>query len=115
LPADMHIAAEGQSVRILGAWVGNKIDLTTPWEPVVSAIRTNLTRWGKRNPTMYGRKLILGLELGGRTQFLTKAITMPASIEKELEREAKSFIWKGAAHPTVNKETLQLPVAEGGL
>lgn len=115
LPDDLRIAADGQSVRILGAWIGNKIDPATPWEPIVSTIKRNLARWEKRNPTMYGRKLILGLELGGRTQFLAKAQSMPPSVVKTLQNEARYFMWKGAAHPTINMDTLQLPVTEGGL
>jgi hypothetical protein len=37
-----QIAKDGDAVRMLGAWIGNKIEDITPWEPVINTINTKL-------------------------------------------------------------------------
>ncbi|KAI1783863.1 hypothetical protein LXA43DRAFT_902741, partial [Ganoderma leucocontextum] len=114
-PVGARIADQGDAVRTLGAWVGNGVDQAAPWAPVMDTIRRNLARWGKRNPTMDARKLILGMEVGSRTQFLTRAQGMPEVVEKELESIVSGFMWGEGKHPMINKETLYKPRSEGGL
>ena len=103
------------AIRSLGAWIGNGIDSQAPWTPVIQAIKKNLDRWAQRNPTMYGRKLIVGMEGGRRSQFLAKVQGMPKDIERELEKIIIDFVWNGDAHPRISKATLYHPVEEGGL
>ena len=45
LANDIHIAQDQESVRLLGAWIGNNIDQATVWSPVLDKIRDNLNRW----------------------------------------------------------------------
>lgn len=115
LPAGARIVADGTGVRSLGAWIGNNTDETAPWTTVVEAIKSRLAKWGQRRPTMYGRKLAVGMELGGRTQFLTRAQTMPAAVEKKLHDMAVAFVWDGDAHPRISQNTLHRPLNQGGL
>ncbi|KAI9068535.1 hypothetical protein FKP32DRAFT_1529749, partial [Trametes sanguinea] len=115
LPDSARITREGEAVRILGAWIGNSVDPEAAWRPMISKIKLNLERWTHRNPSLYGRRLIVGLELGSRTQFLTAAQGMPAAVEDELAKAALSFIWDGQKHPPVARDTLYAPIAEGGL
>ena len=115
IPDNIRIASDGDAVRLLGAWVGNHIDTSAPWIPVVQAIRKNLKRWGARNPTMYGRKHVISMEVGGRSQFLAKAQGMPKEVEQEIDKIITEFVWDGDSHPQVNKRTLFGPIDEGGL
>ena len=41
----IRIVPDGESCRILGAWIGNNIPYTTPWPSVLEKINTNLLRW----------------------------------------------------------------------
>ena len=84
LPEGIKIAEDGKATRLLGAWIGNDIDNSVPWSKLVTIIQTNLARWAKRNPTLTGRKLIVGLEVGSRTQYLARVQTMPKSVEKNI-------------------------------
>ena len=115
LPTGIKIADEGVAVRLLGAWIGNKIDETAQWTKITETIERNLDRWAKRNPTLGGRKLIVGMEVGGRTQFLTRAQTMPNEVEARLSAMITKFIWKGGKSPRISKEQLQRQVQDGGL
>jgi hypothetical protein len=73
LPAQIHIAKDGEAVRMLGAWVGNKADNQTPWEPIVDKVKQNLKKWSRVRPTIEGKAQIIQATVGGLTQFLTQA------------------------------------------
>ncbi|EIW55710.1 uncharacterized protein TRAVEDRAFT_77783, partial [Trametes versicolor FP-101664 SS1] len=115
LPGGVKIVPDKQPVRVLGAWIGNQVDQEAVWGPMVDTIRRNLERWGLRNPSMYGRKLIVGMEVGGCTQFLARAQTMPPAVEQTLERAVSEFVWKNGGRPTVSMAVLQDPLESGGL
>ena len=83
IPDNIHIAGEGEPVRILGAWIGNNIDPNEQWTKVLEKIETALDQWSKSHPTMEGRKHIIQMVIGGMTQYFTKAQGMPLEIEKK--------------------------------
>jgi hypothetical protein len=58
---------------MLGAWIVNKIEDLTPWEPIIDKINTKLSCWKKVHPILNGRKLITQMVIGGHTQFMTQA------------------------------------------
>ena len=115
LPMGARILADGEAVRSLGAWIGNGVDPETAWAPVVAKISASLKQWGKRKPTLYGRKLVVGIVVGGFTQFLTRAQGMPERTCKKISKIMTDFVWDGDAHPRVGRKTLSRPIVEGGL
>ncbi|KAI0337059.1 hypothetical protein BDW22DRAFT_1340565, partial [Trametopsis cervina] len=115
LPAGLRIAPEGEPTRILGVWVGNNIDHDSPWEPVLKQIRLSLKGWDRPGLTIFGRSLIINMEVGGRIQYLAKVQGMSRTIRDELALIIRSFIWPTQATPPVNMETLHLPISKGGI
>lgn len=89
----MHIVEDGAPVRILGAWVGNKIDAQNIWNTQIEKIDNALAKWERSHPTMEGRKLIVQLVIGGMTQYLTQVQGMPPKIERKLSKRARLFMW----------------------
>jgi len=114
IPNNIHIARDGEPVRILGSWVGNKIDNENIWSVQLDKIDHSLKRWEKCNPTIEGRKLIVQIVVGGMTQYLTQVQGMPAATEKKLERKIKKYIWGDKTISPVNIETLYAPINIGG-
>jgi ribonuclease HI len=111
----IKIAKDGDAVRSLGAWIGNNTNLKSPWEPVIDTIHKCLKTWGKSNPTLTGRKLLVQAIIGGHTQFLAKAQGMPREIENTLTKMARNFIWEGGTMSKIALENLHSPIQEGGL
>ena len=111
----IHIAKDGEAVRILGAWIGNNVDDATPWEPILDIIKAKLTLWEKAHPTLSGKRLIVQTIVGGHTQFLAKAQGMPASIEKAITKIISNFVWGENETPKITAPNLQRPIEEGGL
>jgi hypothetical protein len=100
---------------MLGAWIRNKMEDITPWEPIIDKINTKLGRWKRAHPTLSGRKIIMQMIVGGHTQFLTQAQGMPKEIKETLEKMIKNFIWEDDSSPRIASKTLTRSITEGGL
>jgi exonuclease III len=114
LQETVHIATEGEAVRILGAWFGNGIEESAIWTPKLDVIDKKLEIWERGHPSLEGRKHIISMYVGGMTQYLTHVQTMPRHIEDRLEKRIRKFMWEGRSIPPVNLETLYAPPSVGG-
>ncbi|KAJ7102970.1 hypothetical protein C8R43DRAFT_833113, partial [Mycena crocata] len=114
LPATIHIAKDGEAVRILGAQVGNRVDIDASWIPTIEKIDSALERWGRSHPTLEARRHIAQITFGSMTQYRTQVNGMPKSVEKLLIKKQRDFIWAGAKSSPVQKGMLQAPLDEGG-
>ncbi|KIK36156.1 hypothetical protein CY34DRAFT_34249, partial [Suillus luteus UH-Slu-Lm8-n1] len=108
----IRIARDGNPIRTLGAWVGNDIEHTASWEPILEKIEQNLNRWGLSHPSLDGKRLITQMIVGGMTQFLTKAQGMPKPIENTITKLIRNFIWNERRNPPISSKRLEHPIAE---
>ncbi|PPR07432.1 hypothetical protein CVT24_007227 [Panaeolus cyanescens] len=90
---DLRIAKHSEAVRILGAWIGHKVDNEAIWNKTIDNINSTLQRWECSNLTQEGRHLITNMHIAGKTQYLARVQNMPKSIEKRLERITRNFMW----------------------
>lgn len=111
----VKIASDGNPIRTLGAWVGNELDHAAPWEPVLTKIEQNLTRWNLGHPTLDGKRLIVQMVVGGMTQFLTKAQGMPKPVETALTKCIRQFMWDGRTTSPISLGRLYQPKSKGGI
>ena len=107
IPDNIHIAQDGEPVRVLGAYLGNKIDQSSVWAPTLEKLASALNRWERGHPTQDGRRLIIGMEVAGRTQYLARVQGMPEEIETNLKKKIIRFMWgpSDTFSPTV-RETM---------
>ncbi len=117
IPLDVRIVPDGAAIRLLGAWVRNGISQKAVWAPMLRKIEENLTRWNRRKPTLKGKRLVVGLEVGSRTQYLTRVQGMPKVVEAELTKLVRKFLWgESVRTPPVAMKTLyDSPTRGGGL
>ncbi|KAJ3817516.1 hypothetical protein F5880DRAFT_1452378, partial [Lentinula raphanica] len=113
-PDNLHIAVEGEAVRILGAWFGNKINAEQIWAPVLEKIDHKLVQWSANGLTMEGRRHVVQMIIGGMTQYLTTVQGMPKMIEKRLTKRVRNFMWTEREHDPVNQKVLYGPIEKGG-
>ena len=114
IPDHVHIAKDGEPVRILGAWLGNKIDQAVTWAPIVENCCKRLKRWGAAKHTLEGRRLIIQMQVAGVTQYLTKVQGMPKNIENNLDNQVRRFLWYNETTDTINRKQMQAPHKRGG-
>jgi len=93
VPASIHIARDRDATRILGAWVGNELNPEEPWRKIIETIKKDFKRWEARYPTLEGKRHIVQMIAGSKTQFLARAQGMPDSIQTELQKMITEFVW----------------------
>ena len=114
IPAHIHVAKDGEPVRILGAWIGNNVDQATTWAPILEDCCKRLKRWGAARHSLEGRRLIVQMQVGGVTQYLTKVQGMPREVETELNKLIRRFMWNNEKSDTVNHTQMTTKHKKGG-
>ena len=113
IPPSIHIAKDGTATRILGAWVGNNVNQEEPWRKITETIGKNFKQWEARYLTLEGKRLIVQMIAGRKTQFLTRAQGMPKSIQTTIHKMITEFVWgKGRANMDI-KDMAQAPTRGG--
>ncbi|KAI0053707.1 hypothetical protein FA95DRAFT_1633182, partial [Auriscalpium vulgare] len=116
LPATARIAKDGTAVRYLGGYVGNDIDDTIPWGPVLDKVSKKLKQWSHFHPSLRGKKAIVQMFVGGCTQYLAKVQGMPKPVEKALVKLIRNFLWtEDVKRAPIEISHLYQQTAKGGL
>ncbi|KAF6755002.1 hypothetical protein DFP72DRAFT_749255, partial [Ephemerocybe angulata] len=118
IPESIHIAQDGEPVRILGAFFGHNISEESVWEPMLKKIDTTLERWSRNHPTVRGLVMGNNTMVGGYTQYLTRVQGMPTSVLKSIRKKTDNFVY--AKHGERKANTIAMDVLfnnkdDGGL
>ncbi|KAH6867826.1 hypothetical protein BKA70DRAFT_1132449, partial [Coprinopsis sp. MPI-PUGE-AT-0042] len=113
IPDNIHIAEDGEPIRVLGAFVGIDIDEVGVWTPTIEQVIRALERWSRTNPTVEGRRHIVNMEVGGRTQYREDVQGMPEIVRRAINKLISTFMWNGKP-PAVDRITMSEPVELGG-
>ncbi len=121
-PRGVHIAQEGEAVRILGAFFGNGVDQVDIWTLVLTKLVAMkkplmhaIERWKTGHATLQGKKHVVQMIVGGMTQFLTTVQRMPEIIVTRLNKIIRGYLWNDRHNTPVGMAHLYLPVDQGGL
>ncbi len=87
--------------------------LRTPWPSVLDKITGDLEKWKVTSPSLEGKRHVINMVLGGRTQYLTRVQGMPKDVEKALIKTQHIFLWDGKP-ARVGHDTMILDIADGG-
>ena len=101
-------------MRCLGAQIGNKIKGSEPWPKIIEDIESNLWFWEKGYPGLEGRKHIIQMIIGGKTQFITCAQGMPIEYKKYLTKRIRMYLWGSDSTPSIATSHLSKPHGAGG-
>ncbi|KAF6745107.1 hypothetical protein DFP72DRAFT_776231, partial [Ephemerocybe angulata] len=117
IPPEIHIAEEGEMVRLLGSYYGYGFEQAEVWQPVIEKVKATLGRWGRHRPTLAGRCRAATAIVGSFTQYLTRVQGMPEATVRTLEKIIDDFVFNknGARiNNAVAIATLKAPLHEGG-
>jgi hypothetical protein len=114
IPPQIHIAKDGEPIRVLGAFVGNNVNQVNVWTPILERADRALTRWDRTRPTLEGKRLIVGMVVGGYTQYLTRVQGMPKDVETLLTKKIRRFMSGGGNVPMVGLPILHGDIEDGG-
>ncbi|KAI4294040.1 hypothetical protein K525DRAFT_180766, partial [Schizophyllum commune Loenen D] len=113
-PRGVHMANEGDAIRILGAFFGNNFEECAPWTPRMEKIAQVMARWARGHSTIEGRRHAVSFTIGAMTQYLTEVQRMPEEVKKRLIALERSFYWDGKSTSPVALEYLYAPFENGG-
>lgn len=113
IPPSIRIVADGEHTRTLGAYVGNGVEELTVWTPTVENIKKALKKWTRGKPIQEGLRLTANMEIGGRSQYMTRVQEMPKEVLKALEKYQKKYMWN-EKQSRIKVETLHAPIDRGG-
>jgi len=81
----MDKVSDMSAVRVLGAFVGNKIDQMSIWSPICDEIDNDLNCWNRSHSTINGHCLIVNMVIGTHTQYLSQVQGMPQAVTEVLK------------------------------
>ncbi|CDO76740.1 hypothetical protein BN946_scf184813.g10 [Trametes cinnabarina] len=113
-PQNVHVAGEGEPVRILGAFFGNNIGECEVWSTRLAKLEDTLKRWKLGRTTLEGKRHVAQMFVGGMTQFLTDVQRMPDLVKSRLTKILRKYIWDDKHNTPVGMAHLSLPFDQGG-
>ena len=85
---------DGQTIRYLGAPIGNNMDELTWWNAKYRTVKTRISLWpSMRRLSISGRNLLLQSIFYGSFRFYLYFMVMPKSIMNMIESDAKQILW----------------------
>ena len=95
IPDHVNLIKDGDTMRMLGAWVGNGINIEEKWKTIIMKQQKIMNIWKKSRPTFRGKELILKALTTSKSWFLATVNGMPKHIQREMEKNMKDFLWDG--------------------
>ncbi|KAI0831042.1 hypothetical protein BC628DRAFT_1298528, partial [Trametes gibbosa] len=91
-PENVHMAADGEPVRILGAWLGNGVNESKIWALKIEKILTVTNHWKNATTTLNGKRHVVQMMVGGMSQFLTDVQRMLKSVMTRLNKLPREYV-----------------------
>lgn len=112
--AATRIARDGESVRILGSWQGNHIEVSQQFTEIMDKQNRISRAWSSSHPSIAGRVRIAKALIVSRALYLMTVNCIPKEILTRMEKTVKNFIWEGQKG-TIAWERAIRPRKEGGI
>ena len=110
----IRIVKDNDSLRTLGAYIGNNSKTSIQWEEILKRQSKILKSWSKMSLSAKGKELIIKALIQSRALYLVTANEMPKSIAQRMTSQMKSFMWEGK-RLLMNQMDVTQPRSNGGL
>jgi len=110
----IHIAQEGEAVRILGSWQGNGVNIQPKWNEMIEKQLKTMKRWNIFYPSATGRVMIAKSLVVSLAYYLMTVNGIDRGTLEIMERNIRHFIWNGK-RGQIAWERAILPIKEGGI
>jgi len=114
LDNEIHVAQEGEAIRILGSWQGNGINIQSKWNDVIERQLKTMKQWNFHYPSIAGRVLIVKTLVISSAYYLMTVNGVSSKNIMSMERNIRNFIWNGRKEQMAWERAI-LPITEGGI
>lgn len=111
----IRVVKDGESMRTLGAWIGNKIKIDPQWNTILEKQKEIMEGWKKSRPSLRGKELLLKSLVVSRAQFLATVNGMPEWVQMKMEKQMRDFVWDGRDRGCLPWQCVTAPRKRGGL
>jgi hypothetical protein len=110
----VHIAQEGEAIRILGSRQGNGINIQAKWNKILERQLKIMKLWSRQYPSTLGRVLIAKALVISIAYYLMTVNSIPRKYLETMDRNIRNFIWNGRKGQMAWARAT-LPTSEGGI
>jgi hypothetical protein len=111
---EVHIAQEGEAVRILGSWQGNGVNIQAKWNEIMERQLKTMKLWNSYYPSTAGRILIAKALVVSIAYYLMTVNGISRKNLETMDKNIRNFIWNSKKGQMAWKRAIQ-PVGEGGM
>ena len=112
-----------ETIKILGIHFNAKTEaslIQKNWEEQKMKIKETISRWSKRNLSLYGKNIILKTFILSKLNFIIQALFLPEKELADIDRILFKFLWKKnnsnqKAFEKIKRSTMCKDYNEGGL
>lgn len=115
IPDSARIVRDGEALRLLGGWIGYKMDVPALWEKRVSNMEAQVAKWAKRRPIMKGRVIVVNYVILSKAQYMLRTNDPDKMTVDRVVKCVRNMMWAGKAKSILKLDDLYRPVGEGGL
>src|SRR5258707_1131755 len=92
---EVHLAQDGEAIRLLGSWGGNTTNANAKWEGILEKQLKIMKLRDLRHPSTIGRVLITKALVIPVAYYLMTVNGIPRRYLLSTEKDIRNFIWKG--------------------
>ena len=111
---EIHLAQEGEAIRILGSWQGNGINIQSKWNDIIERQLKTMRHWNHLYPSVAGRVLIAKALVISLAYYLMTVNGIHRNTLSTMEKNIRNFIWNGKKGQMAWERAI-LPVEAGGI
>ena len=112
---NVKIVKDGESMRTLGAWVGNETNTKLQWNTILQKQEEAIIAWSNTNTSLKGKEIILKALIQSKAMFLATVNGMPKDIEEKMKSLFKNFLWDNKKRGLMEWKQVIAPREQGGL
>jgi ribonuclease HI/exonuclease III len=110
----IKIAKDGEPIRVLGSWQGNKVNADHKWTEIIEKQMKIMKMWSSSHPSVLARVRIAKSLVVSRALYLMTVNGIPKEYLETIDRNVRHFIWSGKKGPIAWERAIKSK-REGGI
>ena len=119
---DLKWINKTDTIKILGVYFNSSTEaslLEKNWTTRIEQIRNTISQWSKRHISLWGKSIVAKTFLLSKLNYILQSLALPTHILEQIDNIIFKFLWVTDTNKNgferLNRNTLCLPISEGGV
>ena len=119
---DLKWINRNDNIKILGVYFNSSTEaslLENNWNTRIEQIKNTISQWSKRHISLWGKSIVAKTFLLSKLNYILQSLALPTHILEIIENIIFKFLWVTDSNKNgferLNRNTLCLPISEGGV